>query len=72
VYFRRAKDLKGFARVTLEAGETKTVAFTLRAEQLTYYAADQCAWVVESIEYVALVGPSARASDLLSMPFRIS
>ncbi len=69
---RAVKDLKGFVRVMLEAGETKTVTFTLRAEQLAYYDETQHGWAVEPIGYMALVGSSSRASDLLSAPFRIS
>ncbi len=34
---RPKKELKGFARVTLNPGETKTVSMTLKHEQLAYY-----------------------------------
>ena len=69
---RAAKDLKGFARLHLEAGETKTAIFTLRAEQLAYYDEAQRDWVVEPIAYTALVGPSSRSIDLLTAHFRIT
>jgi beta-glucosidase len=69
---RAAKDLKGFARVTLAAGETKTVTFTLRADQLAYYDEAQRGWVVEPIGYTVLVGPSSRSGDLLAAHFNIN
>ncbi|MFE6077873.1 glycoside hydrolase family 3 N-terminal domain-containing protein [Paenibacillus sp. NPDC057886] len=37
---RPAKELKGFAKVNLEPGETKTVAFHIGAEQLQYIGRD--------------------------------
>ncbi|MEC0122991.1 glycoside hydrolase family 3 N-terminal domain-containing protein [Paenibacillus pabuli] len=37
---RPAKELKGFAKVGLEPGETKTVAFDIGAEQLQYIGRD--------------------------------
>lgn len=37
---RPAKELKGFEKVTLEPGETKTVAFHIGAEQLQYIGRD--------------------------------
>lgn len=68
---RAVKDLKGFVRVTLQPGETRTIDFTLRADQLAYYDERQRGWVVAPIGYTAFVGPSSRASDLLSVPFRV-
>ncbi len=69
---RAPKDLKGFTRVHLEAGETRTVTFTLRAEQLAYYDETRRGWVVEPIRYRVLVGRSSRSGDLLAARFRIS
>ncbi len=69
---RAVKDLKGFVRLHLEAGETKTATFTLRADQLAYYDERYQDWVAEPVGYTALVGPSSRSSDLLSASFRIS
>jgi beta-glucosidase len=34
---RPVKELKGFRRITLEAGETKNVAFILKPAQLAFY-----------------------------------
>jgi beta-glucosidase len=68
---RAVKDLKGFTRLHLQAGETKTAVFTLRADQVAYYAETQRGWVVEPIGYTVLVGPSSRAGDLLTSHFRV-
>lgn len=37
---RPAKELKGFAKVNLEPGETQTVEFRIGAEQLQYIGRD--------------------------------
>ena len=68
---RHMKELKGFARVHLAPGETKSLAFTLHASRLVYYDEAQRAWVVEPIEYQVLVGSSSRARDLLSARFQV-
>lgn len=61
---RPRKELKGFARIDLDPGETKTISFDLNARDLAYYDPDRGKWVVEEIEYVVRVGPSAREKDL--------
>ncbi len=70
---RPQKELKGFARVRLEPGETKTVSFTLKAEDLAYYHAESSCWRIEEGEYRVFVGPSSRAGDLsLAASFTIA
>ena len=67
---RSVRELKGFARVTLEPGETKTVELTLRARDLAYYDVAERRWRVEPITYLVSVGPSS--TDLpLSESFEI-
>ena len=44
----------------------------MRAKDLAYYDADAKAWVVERVEYTVLVGRSSRATDLLTVPFRVT
>ena len=61
---RPVRDLKGFARVELEPGQTATVSMELSAEDLAYYDADRGAWVVEKIDYPVYVGSSSREEDL--------
>ena len=69
---RAVKDLKGFVRVQLEPGETRSITFTLRADQLAYFDEARRGWVVEPIGYTALVGPSSRTDDLLRASFRVA
>jgi beta-glucosidase len=70
---RPVKELKGFTRVHLEPGETKTVSFDLKAEDLAYYDVDAGGWEVEEVEYAVYVSSSSRVEDLhLSGIFRVS
>ena len=47
---RAKKELKAFARVSLQPGETKTVKLAVPVVDLAYYDAT-AGWVVEPIEY---------------------
>ena len=58
---RPAKELKGFEKVWLKAGEKKTVKFEIDAEDLSYFDADKHAWVAEPGEFQALIGSSSEA-----------
>lgn len=62
---RPVKDLRGFARVSLSAGETKTVTIRAEVRDLAWYDPGAKAWKLEGIEYIALIGPSSRPEDLL-------
>lgn len=62
---RPVKELKGFARVSLEPQETVTVSMEVAAEDLAYYDISAGAWVVEEIEYEVLIGGSSRDDDLV-------
>ncbi|HEX9369883.1 MAG TPA: glycoside hydrolase family 3 N-terminal domain-containing protein [Roseiflexaceae bacterium] len=55
---RPVKELKGFKRVGLAPGETKTVTFTLDARQLAFYGQDM-AFAVEPGAIEVLVGSSS-------------
>jgi beta-glucosidase len=69
---RPVKELKGFARLDLTPGETKTGLIEVKAEDLAYYDTDAGAWEIEEIEYVVYVGPSSRQGDLkLCETFRV-
>ncbi|MCR5418765.1 MAG: glycoside hydrolase family 3 C-terminal domain-containing protein [Lachnospiraceae bacterium] len=57
---RPVKELKGFAKVTLEPGETKTATFTLDKRAFAYYETKINDWYAESGEYEILVGASSR------------
>jgi beta-glucosidase len=69
---RPVKDLKGFGRLALEPGQTKTLSLEVKAEDLAYYNMDSEAWEIEEIEYVVYVGPCSRQEDLLSDTFRVA
>ena len=56
---RPSKELKGFEKVCLKAGEKKTVTFEIDAEDLSYYAEDKGGWYAEPGEFQALIGPSS-------------
>ncbi len=63
---RAPRDLKAFARVALEPGQTETVTLPLRARDLAYYDADTAAWVVEPASYSVEVGRSVRDLPLIA------
>ena len=56
---RPVKELKGFEKITLKPGETKTVTFTLASDALSYYSIENSGWVAEAGEFQALIGPSS-------------
>jgi beta-glucosidase len=57
---RPEKELKGFAKVLLQPGETQTVQFTLDEEALSFYAPALERWVAEAGDFEVLVGSSSR------------
>ncbi len=57
---RPEKELKAFAKVALEPGETKTVTLMLDEESLAYYDPAVKRWIAEAGEFEVLVGSSAR------------
>lgn len=56
---RPVKELKGFERIHLTAGESKTVTFTIGADQLSFYNAD-LKKVVEPGDFDIMVGHDSR------------
>jgi beta-glucosidase len=67
---RPVKELKGFKRITLEPGETATVAFEIAPEHLAFYDVDMV-FRVEPGEFRLMVGSSARDGDLQSVILRV-
>ena len=55
---RPLKELKGFEKVWLEPGETKTVSFTIGKDALSFFDAEKHEWVAEPGEFKALIGAS--------------
>ena len=59
---RPVRELKGFSRVHLDAGETKTVHFTVGPEELQFWTPATRQWVVEPGAFDLWVGDSSTAS----------
>jgi len=57
---RPVKELKAFAKVALEPGESKVVSFTLNKRSFAYYNVDMKDWHVETGEFEIQVGSSSR------------
>ena len=56
---RPLRELKGFERVSIGAGETRTVTFELGPDQLRYWSAATRDWVQDSTELDVWVGGSS-------------
>lgn len=56
---RPAKELRGFQRVSLQPGETRTLAFALPAAKLAYWDEGKHAFVVKPGAFDVLVGSSS-------------
>ena len=67
---RPVKELKGFERVALKAGESKRITFTLTPEHLRYYNLEM-ERVVEPGTFKVMVGGSSRDNDLLTAEFEV-
>ncbi len=59
---RPEKELKAFSKVSLKAGERKTVSVTLTDADLSYYDPEAEAWVAESGEFA--IHAAASAGDI--------
>jgi beta-glucosidase len=57
---RPEKELKGFNKVNLKAGESKELTFTLPAEAFKYYDETKKQWVLETGKYSIVAGSSSR------------
>ena len=57
---RPEKELKAFAKVAIEPGETQTVTFSLDRDALSFYDPACRQWVVEPGEFEVLAGSSSR------------
>lgn len=62
---RPLKDLRGFERVSIKAGQTIAVTMDLGPEELVYYDTEQGTYLVEAGSYEILVGPSSDEAVLL-------
>jgi beta-glucosidase len=60
---RPVKELKGFKKVSLKPGETRTIALDITPESLAFYDVNM-KYVVEPGEFEIMVGNSSRDADL--------
>ena len=60
---RPVKELKGFEKIPLEPGETKTVTLAITPESLAFYDVNM-KYVVEPGAFEIMVGSSSRDADL--------
>ena len=56
---RPVKELKGFEKIVLTPGQTKTVTFVIEPEMLKYYDPANGGWVLEPGEFIAHVGAAS-------------
>ena len=63
---RPVKELKGFKRVSLQPGETRTVTLDITPDRLAFYDIDMN-FRVEPGEFLIMVGSSSRDEDLQSV-----
>ena len=56
---RPAKELKGFKKVFLQPGESKTITFEIPDSALSFFDAEQHKWVLEPGEFIAHIGSAS-------------
>jgi len=61
---RPERELKGFEKVRLAAGETKHVTLTLDARAFSYWSESAHKWVIDPGKFVILVGDSSENTPL--------
>jgi beta-glucosidase len=59
---RPVRELKGFRRITLQAGQKQEVTFTVGRQERTYWSAAKNGWVVEPSDFDVWVGNSSTAT----------
>ena len=59
---RPMRELKGFQRVTLQPGETKTVSFSLGPDELSYWSTAARGWIQDAAAFDIWVGSDSRAA----------
>jgi beta-glucosidase-like glycosyl hydrolase len=67
---RPVKELKGFQRISLKPGETKTVTLEITPDKLAFHNIDM-EFVVEPGEFEIMVGNSSRAEDLSKIILKV-
>lgn len=67
---RPVKELKGYERIALKAGKSKTVTFEIKPEHLAYYDA-KMNYGVEAGDFTVMVGSSSRDKDLQTVKLTV-
>ncbi len=67
---RAERELKAFLRVSLDPGETRTIALSVPVADLGYYDRAR-GWVIEPIEYVVAIARHAQDQAGLTARFRL-
>ena len=62
--FKSKKELKGFEKIELEAGEEKEISITLNNDSFEYYNPEIKRWAIEEGTYKILIGKSSRNIEL--------
>jgi beta-glucosidase len=68
---REHKLLKGFARISLEPGESQRITLACPFAKLRWYNPQTSAWELEKMQYQVFIGSSSDESDLLEASFEI-
>jgi beta-glucosidase len=68
---RPVKELKGFHKISLQPGETKTVTFDITPDLLSFYDINM-KYVVEPGDFEIIVGSSSRDADLQKVLLSVS
>lgn len=56
---RPLKELKGFEKITLKAGEEKIVTFSIDKSALSFFNAEKHQWIAEPGDFEAWIGNSS-------------
>ena len=59
---RPMRELKGFKRITLQPGETKTVTFQLGPDELKYWSTNAAQWIQEAAKFDIWIGADSLAT----------
>ncbi len=63
-FLRAKKELKGFARISLKPGESKTFRHAIKSSDLSVFDVEAGTWIVENGKYEIYVGSSVLESKL--------
>ena len=68
---RPSKELKGFQKVYLEPGQTRTIEIALDARSFTYFSSQTNQWELDSDKFDIKVGPSSDELPLSRVAFSL-